>query len=201
MVVLLTVSYVSAQEKTTTEEKLPPMLRIGLSPLATSQAYNAWETLTFSYEKPLTSRFTLEIEVSSQFINNGSFSDYDVIKGNGGNEMRHNIKAGMSLAGRYYINQNQYSGHYFAFRVNNILTLSDATTVDRNLNTEGTQRRSLPMLGIYYGYKKTFLKHFFLDAAIGIVPRQQPFDGPSMVSNGIFDGRLTLGFKIPFKKN
>ncbi|MFY0593758.1 hypothetical protein [Roseivirga sp.] len=185
-----------AQEK----EKAAGFLDISYNPIASAQKNELFGGFSLTYSKPLNDRLTLGIEGFYAPSANKSGLHQDVSSITGINVRNsHNITASLSLDLKYFLKKGAFQGHYFGARVNNLLTY--ASTI-RSFDIEPSKReiKALPMIGFYYGYRKSFLKSFFVDASVGLNPHFQPFKDVRINVNQVFDFRLTIGYRIKLSK-
>lgn len=178
-------------------------IEIGLVPLAISQENSLGLNFSLTYRRVLNDNLTLSLEgLYTPTSKTDYFGDVSS-KGNNGVRSFYDINASLSLDLRYFLKANRQEGHYFGVRVNNLLTLTNIREDMATLTRYSLRPRvkSLPMIGMYYGYRKNITQSLFIDASIGINPHQQPFRDLSISNRELLDFRITLGYTIPlFKK-
>ncbi|OEK06333.1 hypothetical protein [Roseivirga misakiensis] len=181
-------------------DKKSASIDITINPLAAAQKNELFGGMSIWYNKPINDRIVLGVEGFYSFGKNISNTIIDVTtEGEANVRDAHNIKMSLSLDMKYFLKEGVYEGHYFGARVNNLLTFA-STREQLSFTASDRTFEALPMIGVYYGYRKTFLKSFFVDAAIGINPHFQPFRDVRINRDQVLDFRLTIGYRIPTGK-
>ena len=177
-------------------------LRIGLNPLNLFQPAFRSVDLDLSYERVLSPRLTLTGTLSSKYHLTSQFNpEVRRVAANGTNVYQ-DITAALSFDPKYYFKLNTYNGHFVELAVDNLL--SYGVTADNeyffNAFTGTSSVQSMPVIGLYYGYRKQFKSGLFLEGKIGFQPNNQPFRNIDLAGRIAYDGQATIGFLLNRKK-
>lgn len=178
------------------------ILTIGFAPYAIPQSRSSIANGSLTYQRQIGDNLVLGIEGIYQFTNPALFFGDITTRKPGENDQYHDVKAGINLDLKYFLKSNSFEGHYFSLKVNNLLTYTSSYSFGTPFSQRDQSKsiRALPMVGVYYGYRKNFLKSFFVDASIGVNPHQQPFRRIGLGRNDLLDLRITLGYEIRLGK-
>ncbi len=175
--------------------------------------FNQLGGFTIGYERFLSSNLSFDVDLFANFFNKNNFGDFTstrLLGISGGNTttlQNYRNRLSLSFAVNYYLKSNSGSGHYLSFVANNLIALTNRAQTNINSDRSFTSKidkgvvRTLPVLGIYYGYRKDFKSGFFIDGKVGFARRLPPVTLFTPNNDSIIDGKLSLGWRIDFKKN
>lgn len=176
-------------------------LRVGLQIPMAQLSDQPYFHADLTYEQVLSKRLTISANLNVP-IRLGRDFYADVAEFRGGGFLYYDIRAGLNLNIKYYFSKHKYSGHYVSLVAQNIVAMT-RTALSPEFNIFGTpytsQIKSLPQLGLYYGYRKQTKTGLFFEGQIGVVPVGLGKD-LSFVSGSNLDVNLSFGYTIPFKK-
>lgn len=200
---ILPVFGASAQEDLTqVTESNKSQLRLGLT------AYHRPDSnfgIELEYERFISPHWGVELNLFSDLKTNNNFtSSYQ----NGSSFGFNNYQSGLigGLAVNYYLKKDKRSGHYFSVSANYLFGTYSRKQYNIDLQsgyvTERSKRLfgSNPVVGLHYGYRKTFNSGLFIEGRIGVL-YQDSINNLFRRSNSLQrNGQLTVGWIIPFKK-
>lgn len=160
------------------------------------------------YEMFLSPRWSIE---GSLFNNLRTDNNFKTIYGGrvGSNEVsfeNYNHRLAFSIAANYYLKKGSRTGHHLSIYANHLFTVSDRTEYVVRLQNNivsAYEKRSLgtnPVVGIYYGYRKTFESGFFIEGRAGTIYGGSIQNILRPFRDLHFDAQLTVGWTIPFTK-
>lgn len=194
----------SAQEDSTKiSEGNRSQLRLGLTGYLRPDSNFGLE---LEYERFISSHWGVELNLFSDLKTNNNFtSSYQSGSSFGLNNYQSELIGGLAV--NYYLKKDKRSGHYFSLSANYLFGTYTRRQYRVDLQTgEVTERGkrlfdSNPVVGLHYGYRKTFNSGLFIEGRIGVLYEDSINNLFRLrkYSYGI-DGQITVGWVIPFKK-
>jgi hypothetical protein len=174
----------------------PLQFEIALSPFSAAQSEQLELAIVLGLTGDISNRFQWGVDFYAKRrtrtlnVGDGVIEVHSEPQG----QRTYDINTSFSLSGRYYFAKDKFAGHYAMFRVHNVWAKSYQATDGQGGSTD---RRFLPMHGIYYGYRVE-AKSLFFDVAAGVIPHQLQINQVRPNRQAVVAMRMTMGFIIPF---
>lgn len=165
--------------------------------------------LSLGYEYFVLPNLSIESNLFINLFQTSNFTDFQSTRDLGSSGLTiQNYDNRMSFSGfiNYYLGKNVQNGHYLSFGVNNLIAFTNRRqrSVVQNVLTSSKIDigvvRTLPVIGVYYGYRKEFDSGFFIDGKVGLGYRMSPVTLFKPSERRILDFKFSIGWRINFKK-
>lgn len=203
---LLSFKAVAQDSLSTGDNGLKPKFQLRLGLTQYTRPYSNFG-LELEYERFISPHWSVALNVFGNLKTNDDYrirSGYQAANKFKFNDYQDGLVGGIAF--NYYLNKGSRSGHYFSVSANYLfgfytrrkyeIDLQAATVVENEKRLFGSN----PVVGINYGYRKTFNSGLFVEGRVGVRYEDSISNILRPFQSLKFEAQLTVGWVIPFKK-